>query len=476
MGSLLPWLLLLWMSTAVSARGLPVEVETALDKAKVPRDAVSVIVQEVGKSSSRISWQAERPMNPASLMKLLTTNAALDQLGPAWTWSTPVWLQGSLQNPGPQGVLEGNLVIKGSGDPKLVLERAWLLLRRVRQLGVHEIRGDIVMDRSAFTASEQNPGDFDGDPARPYNAQPDALLLNYRSLIVTFTPDIPRGVATVSVEPPLAGVQIDASVPLASGRCDDWRTALKAELGDPARLHFAGAYPVVCGELQWPMAYADPKSYNERMLAGLWREMGGVLTGGVKDGIAPTSSPSFTLNSPAMSEVIRDINKFSNNTMAQQLFLTLAATQRGIGTPENARDVIMQWAKAKFGAGAVRGLVVDNGSGLSRDNRVSADLFAQLLQAAWASPVMPELASSLPVVGVDGTMRKVQAAIGRAHLKTGSLRDVVGIAGYVLATSGKRYVLVAMVNHPNASAARPALESLLQWTANDARFESRNAD
>lgn len=470
-----PALALLLAGASALARGLPAEVEAALDRAKLPRDAMVAVVQEVGKSSTRLSWQPDKPMNPASLMKLLTTQAALETLGPAYVWLTPVWLQGSISNPGPHGVLEGNLVIKGSGDPKLVLERTWLLLRRVQQLGVHEIRGDIVLDRSAFRPGEQNPGDFDGEASRPQNVQPDALLLNQRSVILTFTPDIARGVAVVSADAPLNDVRIDTTIALTSGSCADWRSGLKAELQDPARIHFNGNYPVMCGEQTWPIAYADPKSYNARLLAGMWREMGGVLAGSVKEGIAPATLPTFTVQSPSLAEVIRDINKYSNNTMAQQLFLTLALAQRGLGSPENAREVLAQWAQGRFGA-AAQSLVIDNGSGLSRETRVNADLMARLLQYAWSGPSMPELASSLPVVGLDGTLRRVQTQPGRAHLKTGSLRDVVGMAGYVHAASGKRYVFVAMINHPNAQGGRPAIEALLQWTAADVKSVPATAD
>ncbi len=455
----------------VGPRGLPHEVEAALERAKVPREALVAIVQEVGSNSARLSWQPERPVNAASLMKLVTTDAALELLGPAWSWNTPVWLQGSVHD----GVLDGNLVVKGSGDPKLVLERVWLLLRRVQQLGVREIRGDIVLDRSAFSGVEQNPGDFDGEALRPHNVQSDALLLNYRSLLITFTPDVARGVAIVAVEPPLAGVRTDATVPLSDTPCDDWRATLKGEFTDPARLHFAGAYPGACGERQWPLAYVDPRSYNERMLVGLWREMGGTLTGVVREGMAPPALPSFVLNSPPLAEVVRDINKYSNNAMAQQLFLTLGSMLRGSGTREAARDVLQQWLAARFGA-AARSTVIDNGSGLSRDARTSALLLARLLQSAWASPVMPELVSSLPVIGVDGTMERTKTILGRAHLKSGSLRDVTGVAGYVLSASGRRYVVVGIINHPNAGAARPALESLVQWAAGDARPAARNPD
>jgi D-alanyl-D-alanine carboxypeptidase/D-alanyl-D-alanine-endopeptidase (penicillin-binding protein 4) len=462
----LAWLgaLLCAVHAGAAARALPAEVEAALARGKVPRDALVAVVQEVDSRRPRLAWRAQQPVNPASLFKLVTTDAALELLGPAWNWTTPVWLQGSVHD----GVLDGNLVIKGSGDPKLVHERVWLLLGRVRQLGVTEIRGDIVLDRSAFSVPEQSPADFDGEALRPYNVRPDALLLNFRSVLFTFTPDAAAGVARISAEPPLAGVASDAQVPLTMSPCNDWHDALKSDFSDPTRLRFGGSFSVACGEKQWPVAPAEPGRYNERMLLALWRDMGGRIGGTVREGVAPNGPPTFQVTSPPLAEVVRDINKFSNNTMAQQLFLTLALTQRGQGTPEAARAVLGHWLSERFGA-AGAAAVVDNGSGLSRDTRVSAELLATLLQAAWASPVMPELMSSLPVSGIDGTLRRSNAALGRAHLKTGSLRDVAGIAGYVLSDRGRRYVLVAIVNHPNANAARPALDALLQWTARDGR-------
>jgi len=470
-------LLAAWLPPAVSAatataralnngsefRGLPRSVEAALSRGGVPRDAMVAWVQEADTARPRLAWQPDKPVNPASLMKLVTTFAGLELLGPAYTWSTPVWLQGTVAD----GVLTGNLVIKGNGDPKLVLERMWLLTRRVQQAGVREIRGDIVLDRSAFVPGDINPADFDGEPLRPYNAGADALLLNYRAVLLTFTPEPGRGVATIAVDPPLAGVRVDATVPLTSGPCDDWRGALKPEFADPTRMHLAGAFQVACGEKVWPIAYADPKSYNERALAGLWAEQGGKLNGVVRDGAAPAATPSFELRSPSLAEVVRDINKLSNNVMAQQLFLTLGATQRGAGTPEAAREVVRQWLRGRVGA-AAGAAVISNGSGLTRDSRLTAGVLGRLLQAAWSSAVMPELMSSLPVAGVDGTLRRSKGAPGRAHLKTGSLRDVVGVAGWVLADSGRRYSVVAIVNHPNANAARPALEALVEWAASDA--------
>jgi D-alanyl-D-alanine carboxypeptidase/D-alanyl-D-alanine-endopeptidase (penicillin-binding protein 4) len=149
---------------AQSRTSLPADVGAALDRAKVPREALSVVVQDLAdRSSTRLTWQAQAAVNPASLMKLVTTSAALDVLGPAYTWTTPVWLQGS-RRAGNSGVFDGNLVIKGSGDPTLVFERVWLLLRRVQQLGVRDIHGDIVLDRSAFDVATTDPASFDGEP------------------------------------------------------------------------------------------------------------------------------------------------------------------------------------------------------------------------------------------------------------------------------------------------------------------------
>jgi len=331
-------------------------------------------------------------------------------------------------------------------------------------MGVRDIRGDIVIDRSAFAVPEQSPADFDNEPLRPYNARPDALLLNYRSLLVSFTPDPGRGVATVTVDPTLAGLRADATVPLAPGPCDDWRGSLRIDFADPARLRFPGTFPLACGEKTWPVAYADPKSYAERLLPALWQEVGGRLQGGVREGLAPGAPPTIEVVSPSLAEVVRDINKYSNNVMAQQLFLTLGATQRGLGTFDNARAVVKRWLEEHVG-GASAEAVLDNGSGLSREGRASARLLGQVLLWGWSSPSMPELMSSFPLAGADGTMKRARPAA--AHLKTGSLRDVAGVAGYVLAGSGRRYVVVAVVNHANANAARPALDALVQWAADD---------
>ena len=468
-------------SPAVS-QTLPPEVEAALNRAKVPRDALAAIVVDAaplanGKAAPLLSWRANVPANPASVMKLVTTYAGLELLGPAYTWPTPVFVDGNIAN----GVLTGNLIIQGKGDPKLVLERLWLLLRRVQGLGIKTITGDILLDRSAFAVAAQNPADFDGEPLRPYNAAPDALLLNFKSVVMTFVPNLAAGVAAVSFEPPLASVQLQSVVPLAAGKnsaaltdCGDYRGALQADFSDPFRISFKGSYPAGCGEKVWPVAYADPASYAERAVAGLWVEMGGKLGGRVREGRPPASArPVFEMSSPSLAEVIRDINKFSNNVMAQQLFLTLSLGQTSAPASfEASRGVLQGWWRERFGAQEVP--VLDNGSGLSRQERIAPQALARMLQTAYASGIMPELMASLPISGVDGTLRRSKSRVsqGWAHLKTGTLRDSTALAGYVDAPSGRRMVVVAIINHPNAPAARPALEALVDWAVKEGSKEA----
>ncbi len=438
---------------------LPATVEAALQRAQVPRDALSVVVLPTStraRPTPLLSHRADVAVNPASLMKLVTTTVALDQLGSAFTWTTPVYIDGVVRD----GVLQGNLYLRGQGDPRLGVERLWLLLRRVQGLGIQRIEGDIVLDRSAFEVPARDPGGFDGEPLRPYNASPDALLVNFKSVLVHFVPDRAAQVARVHVEPPLAGVQFPATVPLSTGECLDYRAGLRLDLQDPTRPRFAGSYPASCAERLWPLAHPEPMRFAARAIEGMWQQLGGQLRGSVRDGVVPSHlRPAFALESAPLAEVVRDINKFSNNVMAQQLFLTLSWQPQGQGRFEASREVVSRWWRTRIGAEA---LVLDNGSGLSRQERITATGLGRLLSQAWTAPYATELMSSLPLAGQDGTLRRY-ASSTVAHLKTGSLRDVVGVAGYVDSARGERWVVVAIINHAHAQAARGALEAVVEW-------------
>lgn len=459
--------LLLWTS-AQAQPALPPAVSAALARAQLPPDALSVLVveAEAGRGAApRLAWQAERPMNPASVMKLVTTFAALDQLGPAYTWRTPFYFGGPVQ----AGVLRGPLYIQGQGDPRLVMERLWLALRRLQAMGVRAIDGDIVLDHSAFALGAHDPALFDGEPLRPYNVSPDALLVNYKSLVMGFLPDVQGGLAHIQYDPPLAGMALQPSVPLApeGTPCGDWHAGLQPALEFAGRIEFAGSYPAACGPRNWAVAPVDGAQFAARAIEGMWRELGGRIGGVVRDGrVPPGLEPALVIESETLSQVVRDINKYSNNVMAQQVFLTMGRQRDGVASWDSAQAALRQWWQRRVGVQALP--IVENGAGLSREARVTAQGLARMLQVAWKSPVMPEFLASLPVLGVDGTLRRNQArASGQAHLKTGTLRDASALAGFVHAASGRRYVLVAMVNDSRAAAARPALDALVEWVVGD---------
>lgn len=447
---------------------LPPRIATALARARMDADSLGLWIAPVGQDTPRLAHRADSLIHPASLMKLVTTGAALDLLGPLYTWSTPVYLDGTL---GRDGVLQGSLILQGRGDPRLTQERVWLLLRQIRQqLGVREIRGDIVLDRSAFQIPPVDPAAFDGEPTKPYNVRPDALQLNQKSLLLTLRPLPAEGVALVSVEPALDGFSTTSTVPLSpAADCGDWRGQLQADLRDPARLRLAGRYPAACGTRTWPIAYADPSAYNARLLAAMWRDLGGVLRGRVRDGITPAGLvPALEFASPTLPEVVRDMNKYSNNVIAQHLLLTLGLTQRGSGTWETARAVATGAVQERAGCAADE-LRLDNGSGLSRDERITPRCLGRVLQWGWNSAWMPELLASLPVAGIESTARRAAAVSGRAHLKTGSLANVNALAGVIDLPGGQRQVLVAIINHPLAGSedGKSVLDAVLRWSLQD---------
>ncbi|MCW5653964.1 D-alanyl-D-alanine carboxypeptidase/D-alanyl-D-alanine-endopeptidase [Hydrogenophaga sp.] len=481
------WGLPVGAQTAASASGasLPPGVLAALQRAQVPASALSALVVPVEPGGQdRLRYRADVPVNPASVMKLVTTYAAIDMLGPDFTWATRFLTDGSIEN----GVLRGNLYVRGGGDPKLVLERILQAFFKLQDLGVQVILGDMVLDHSAFELPAIDPGAFDGEALRPYNASPDALLVNFKSVILTFRPDPVNGVAQVLSEPPMARLAIDASVPLArSGACGDWRGGLRARFDDANSIRFEGRYPLSCGELKWPVAYQDPSSYAARALEGMWRSAGGAITGGVRSGLTPPGAQLlYEAPSLPLAEIIVDVNQWSNNVMAQQLFLTLGqlppvnyATEGSIasrqwqpaqpGRFERSREVLAQWWQRTFGP-RTPAPVLDNGSGLSRDERITPEALATLLRHAATHPKGAQFVQSLSVAGVNGTASRLSRspgslARGNAFIKTGTLRDVTGIAGYVQAANGARYAVVGFINHPNAPAARPALDALLDWAA-----------
>ncbi len=456
---------LAFSSCLAGAQSLPPVVTAALAKAGIPADRVAVLVQETGADKPTLAHNATAAMNPASTIKLVTTYAALELLGPSYLWKTGVWTSA----PQSGDVLEGDLYLRGGGDPKLTYEQFWRLLRALRARGIREIRGDLVLDRSWMDGSSHDPARFDGEPTRPYNVGPDALLLNFKAFRFFFQPDTARKSVSILSEPPSAALEVSHSLTLADGPCGDWLSRMKLNVqanGRSARAGFAGAYPAACGEREWNVALLSHPDYVAGVFRKLWEDLGGRLQGTLREGAVPAGARLLAAqDSPQLAEIVRDINKYSNNVMSRQLYLTLSAELMGTpGNTERSGQVVRNWLEQK--GLAMPELVLENGSGLSREERISAANLGRLLLAAFRSTIMPELLASLPLVAYDGTMRrrmKFESIAGQAHIKTGSLNGVRSVAGYVLDRKGRRQVVVLIINHANAGAGQAAQDALLRW-------------
>ena len=456
--------LALALSAPVAHGKLPREVGRAFLDAGIPLNHVGIVVQETTKARPLFEHDAARPRNPASVMKLVTTFAALDLLGPDYRWKTEAYLGGPLVD----GVLHGDLILKGYGDPKITVEQWQSFIAQLRAKGLAAVDGDLVLDRSRFALVPYDPAAFDHDPLKPYNVGPDALLVNFKSVRLTLAPDATGSVVVVRADPPLADVTLGAAPVLAGEACDDWRLRAAPAIddrGDRGAISFGGTYPRACGEREWWISMLDHPHYVRAMFETYFRAAGGRFAGGVKERAAPAGPPFAVLESPPLYDIVRDVNKLSNNVMARQIFLTLATTASASpATTARATDVVKRWLAAR--KLAMPGLVLENGSGLSRQERNTADGLNRLLLAANASKVREEFVSSLAVAAVDGTVeRRFQNGTvgGQALLKTGSLEGVRALAGYVIETSGRRFTVVAIVNDRNAARAGPALDYLVQW-------------
>lgn len=463
---------------------LPPELRVILAGHQIPTDTISIVVQAVDSPEPLLSLNAGVARNPASTMKLLTTWLALEELGPAYTWPTEVYLDGELD----RGVLNGDLILKGYGDPWLVTERLWSLQRELRLRGLRSIRGDLVIDNGYFADEYGDPGAFDGEGLRVYNVLPDALLVNFQAVQLNFFPDRARNEVRVAADPMPSNLLLENRLRLAPRGCGGFQGGVALNLeGDRERNHLilSGNYGEGCREFALTRSVLTGPGYAYGVFRSLWLESGGILEGELRLApglitadpdlaarraaatLKPAVQPFARIESPPLATLIGYVNKFSNNVMSRHLLLTLGAEAYGApATLANAR-------RAARAALERRGLDfselrIDNGAGLSRDTRIAASSLTTVLLRAAASPWAAEFIASLSLAGLDGTLRRrfvAEDATGRMHLKTGRLDDVYATAGYVHARSGRDYVVVILQNFPDAhrGPGEEAQTALLRW-------------
>jgi len=433
------------------ADGLPERPRTVLNQQLVPDSAVTVVVRDLASGDSLVELNATMPRPPASTMKLIPTWAALELLGPAFSWKTRAWSDA----PVVKGVLKGNLYLQGGGDPLLTIERWWRFVTDLRQTGLRVIEGDIVVDETRFAAVAERPEDFDGKPWRTYNVLPDALLVNLQMADFVVRPADDGKSVEVAITPFPAGLIVENRVALTTGRCAGRNRRILITSPDDAleQVHVSGRLSASCGPQTFRRAVMQPAEYAYGTFVTLWSQLGGEFRGAMlRAPTPPTARLLLTQESQSLAEIVRITNKYSSNMMARSLLLTVAAETSGTPATAAAGEASIKALLASRGLEFPE-LVIGNGSGLSRDARISGDSMARLLIGAWKSRYAPEFLASLSLGGLDGTLRKRFENVGdpsRIRMKTGTLKNVSTIAGYVTGKSGKHYVVVIDVNHPGA--------------------------
>lgn len=449
----------------VEERDLPVSVRGVMEVRNLPPSSLSLYIENLDTGSVLLSWNETEPRNPASVMKLVTTLVALDRLGPTYTWKTEIYALGTISG----DTLEGDLLIKGYGDPFLVTERVWQMLRNLRLTGLRRITGDLLLDDSYFQVPEHDPAAFDRQPLRAYNVAPNALMMNFKVMRFYFQPDPGSDKVAIRMDPQLENLQIDNQLTTRNGSCRGYQRGIAiipSEAYDS--FTFSGRFPRGCDLYAMDRTALSHNEFAYGLFRSIWQELGGELQGGWSNVAHEASDePLLVFDSMPLADVISKVNKHSNNVMARQLLYTIAAETVGVpATEEDGRKAIIEWFAEK--GLDYSNVSLDNGAGLSRSSRMSARQLAELLKYAYRQPYMPEYLSSMSLSGLDGTMSRrfrEDSLTGRAHIKTGSLDDVNAIAGYLQAKSGTRYAVVSMQNHKEVhrGPGEEVQEALLRW-------------
>jgi serine-type D-Ala-D-Ala carboxypeptidase/endopeptidase (penicillin-binding protein 4) len=450
---------------AAPGAALPPPVVQVISAQGLPPSAVSVVIVDPDSGRIVLSQNPDTPRGPASTIKVLTTFAALDLLGPTYIWHTRASIRGELDD----GVLDGDLILQGGGDPYMTLERWWSFAQVLRAHGLKRIHGDIVIDNSAFSLPPEDPGAFDGRPNRAYNVVPDALMVNFQSIEFRVVPNAGARRVDVIANPAPVNLVIENHVSFAAGRCGGAAGRVDFEVASAHwdRVVFSGSLSPHCAERSFTRVLLQPATYAFGTFVELWRELGGEFTGRLRVEAAPPDAAALlTFDSLSLGEIVRLTNKFSSNLMARHLLLTLGEARAGApATLEKGAAAIADWSRER--GLDLQGMDIDNGSGLSRSTHISALQMARVLSAAYHSRYAPEFLASLPLAGVDGTLRSRMKTTpaGAVRLKTGHIDGVSGVAGYVTANNGKTYVLVSLVNHPRADfgAGEPVHAALVTW-------------
>lgn len=452
---------LLLLSTYIYA--LPQEINRQIAKSGISKRDISIYIKEAGKNGKVVaSLNAHKTRTPASVIKVLTTYSALLKFGFDYRIHTRFYSKGSIRG----GVLYGDLYIKGYGDPTLGSDDLEKISSYIQAEGIRQIQGNIVIDRSFFKVGNRNNSGFDKNLYSPYNAMPDAMMFNERVSTVAVTPKR-NDVRKKSVD---ASYKVVNKLQRVNKPCKgrySWPSVKIDNTQTIPAFILKGKISKRCGKREISKVITKPYDSFYHALKAQLRKDGVKVGGSLKLEKVPKGAQElFSYNSDPLEKIVSKTAKKSNNLYARHLLLYLGAKMYGApATLQKGRDAITSILRSK-GALGQGVLHIDNGSGLSRVSKMNAQLLATMLDDAY-DRYGQRWMNTLSIAGVDGTIKRrfrYTAVKNRAWMKTGTLKSVKNIGGYVQNRAGKYYTAVILINSSKARYRGAKLQNeILKW-------------
>jgi len=455
--------ILILFPLSLFSQSLPFDLEEEVSIYPLNKSHYSIFIQSTSSIEPLVSWYAHTKRSPASVIKLLTTYASLLELGYDYRWETKFYYTGSIK----RGVLHGDLIVKASGDPTLKTKDINEIVDSLVNQGIKKITGNIVIDKTIFKVSSRNNSGFDKNIYSPYNAMPDAMMFNQRKSTICVTPHGRR--ISINKDVPDQSYKIVNKLKSVKGSCRGSRSWPKLRIKNNTMI-LSGKLSRHCGNRKICKVVTKPHLSFYYTLKKEIKNRGIKFKGRLK--LKKRSKKSrymFSHYSPSLEEIISITAKKSNNLFARQLLLTLGAKKYGepstLKKGRNAIEAILNshhiLEKGKT--------FIENGSGLSRISKITAQSLGNLLLDG-SSNYDQRWMDTLSVAGIDGTIKRRfshSTVFGRAWMKTGTIRGVANIAGYVEGASGERYVVVVLVNDKYSSRyGRKLANTVIEWVAN----------
>lgn len=461
-------LLLVLYTTFSFSLSIPHGLSAEISNIPINKANYSIHIQSVSSTIPVASWRTHVKRSPASVIKLLTTYSSLLKLGFDYRWETKFLYTGSLNN----GVLSGDLYVKASGDPTLESDNIDDIVSQIRAAGISRIKGNIVIDRTLFKVNSKNNSGFDKNVHSPYNAMPDAIMFNKRKSTICITPRSKK--ARITKDVPDQSYSVVNKLRMVNGSCRGsraWpRVSIKTNDSGRSTVFLTGKLSKRCGDRKVCKVISMPhRAFYYALKSGLTAR--GVNLGGtLKLKKVPAEAKYlFSHYSDSLESVISTIAKKSDNLMARQLMFTMGAVSfKGQSTLYKSRKAIENILNKHYilEKGTTH---IANGSGLSRTSKLTAKSLANLLDHGYKNYGQRWM-DTLATAGIDGTIKKRfrnSVVHGRAWMKTGTIKRVKNIAGYVQGASGEYYVVVVLVNDKYSYKYGAKLANkVIKWVAN----------